>query len=172
MPSSPKAGASSHVRAGDVPDLMTALGRVPDPRARRGRRYPLAGLLAVAVSAVTAGAKSFTAIGEWAAALSTESLAGFGLQTAPEASNLRKLFARVDGTALDAALAVFTWMRVRNIGGRRVVAIDGKTGGASNARRTGRRARRHGVVWARQWTVNRSAVRTSSPDSCADLHGA
>ena len=127
MPSSPKAGASSHVRAGDVPDLMTALGRVPDPRARRGRRYPLAGLLAVAVSAVTAGAKSFTAIGEWAAALSTESLAGFGLQTAPEASNLRKLFARVDGTALDAALAVFTWMRVRNIGGRRMIAIDGKT---------------------------------------------
>ena len=38
MPSSPKAGASSHVRAGDVPDLMTALGRVPDPRARYAGR--------------------------------------------------------------------------------------------------------------------------------------
>lgn len=110
---------------------MTALGRVPDPRARRGRRYPLAGLLTVAVSAVVAGARSFAAIGEWAGALSTESLAALGLDAAPEASNLRKLFARLDGAALDLALAAFAWTRVRDIDGpggmRRVIAIDGKT---------------------------------------------
>lgn len=127
MPSSPKTDASLRARAGDVPDLMTALCRVPDPRARRGRRYPLSGLLAVAISAVVAGAKSFTAIGEWASALSVEALAAFGLDTAPEASNLRKLFARLDGEALDLALAGFAWTRVRDIGTRRVIAIDGKT---------------------------------------------
>lgn len=40
---------------------------------------------------------------------------------------MRKLFARLDAAALDAALAVYAWCRVRQIAGRRVVAIDGKT---------------------------------------------
>lgn len=124
MLSSPKVGAPTIERAGD---LMTALSAVPDPRARRGRRYPLAGLLAVAVSAVVAGAKSFAAIGEWAASLSSESLAALGLQAAPETSNLRKLFARIDAAALDLQLAVYAWCQIRHIGQRRVIAIDGKT---------------------------------------------
>jgi predicted transposase YbfD/YdcC len=100
---------------------------VPDPRDPRGVRYPLAGLLAVAVSAALAGAKSFTAIGEWAAALAADSLACLGLETAPTESNLRKLFARIDTAALDLQLAVFAWTRTRDIQGRRVIAIDGKT---------------------------------------------
>lgn len=124
MPSSPKAGASSPARADD---LLSVLARVPDPRARRGRRYRLAGLLAVAVSAVVAGARSFAAIGEWATALSTESLAALGVDTAPEASNLRKLFARLDAAALDLQLAAYAWTRVHMVSGRRVIAIDGKT---------------------------------------------
>ena len=33
----------------------------------RGRRYSLAGLLAVGIAAVTAGSRSFAAIGQWAA---------------------------------------------------------------------------------------------------------
>lgn len=45
--------------------LLSVLGRVPDPRDPRGVRYPLAGVLAVAVCAVLAGARSFAAIGEW-----------------------------------------------------------------------------------------------------------
>ena len=108
-------------------DLITTLGRVPDPRARPGRRYPLAGLLAVALSAVLAGAKSFAAIGEWAAALSPESLAALGLDTAPEASNLRKLFGRLDAATLDLQLAAYAWCQTKNIDGARVIAIDGKT---------------------------------------------
>ncbi|WP_370321574.1 transposase family protein, partial [Actinoplanes sp. ATCC 53533] len=38
---------------------------VPDPRSPRGLRYPLAGLLAVAVCAVLAGATSVAAIADW-----------------------------------------------------------------------------------------------------------
>jgi hypothetical protein len=106
---------------------LTRLARVPDPRDPRGVRYPLAGLLAVTVSAVLAGARSFTAVGEWAAALATESLTLLGLESVPEESNLRKLFARLDAAALDLQLAVFAWTRIRQIGGRRVIAIDGKT---------------------------------------------
>ena len=43
------------------------LAAVPDPRARRGVRHRLAVILGLAVCAVLAGARSFTAIAEWAA---------------------------------------------------------------------------------------------------------
>ncbi|MEI2775164.1 MAG: transposase family protein [Tetrasphaera sp.] len=123
MPSSPMVDANADVRA----DLLTVLARVPDPRDPRGVRFPLVGMLAVAVSAVLAGAKSFAAIGEFAADLDTVQLGRLGLGKAPVESTLRKLFARLDAAALDVALAVYAWCQVRQIGGRRVIAIDGKT---------------------------------------------
>lgn len=67
MPSSP-AAAAGHERVADLTAFLTVVGAVPDPRARRGVRHSLAQLLAVGVSAVIAGARSFAAIGEWAAA--------------------------------------------------------------------------------------------------------
>jgi len=91
-------------------------------------------MLAVAVSAVLAGARSFTAIGEWAAELPTDSLAGLGLRTPPEESTLRKLFARLDTVALDRQLGVFAWTRTAHVQGRRVIAIDGKTLRGARAR--------------------------------------
>ena len=45
---------------------MAALAEVPDPRARRGIRHRLVTVLAVAVCAVLAGARSYVAIAEWA----------------------------------------------------------------------------------------------------------
>jgi predicted transposase YbfD/YdcC len=83
--------------------------------------------LAVAVCAVLAAATSFAAIGDRALDLGVEQLERLGLEKAPVESTMRKLFARLDAAALDAALAVFAWCRVRQIGGRRVIAIDGKT---------------------------------------------
>jgi hypothetical protein len=47
--------------------LLDLLSQVPDPRDRRGRRHPLAGLLAAGIAAVIAGSRSFAAIGQWAA---------------------------------------------------------------------------------------------------------
>lgn len=97
MPSSPKGGASDLVRAapvGDVADLMTAVGRVRDPRDPRGVRYRLGAVLAVAVCAVLGGARSFAAIGEFAADLTAGQLARLGLDAAPVESTMRKLFAR------------------------------------------------------------------------------
>jgi predicted transposase YbfD/YdcC len=107
--------------------VLAYLGRVPDPRDPRGVRYPLAGVLAVAVCAVMAGARSFAAVGQWAACLGADRLGRLGLGAAPEESTLRKLFARLDAAALDAAVAAFAWTRVRQVAGRLVVAIDGKT---------------------------------------------
>ncbi len=109
--------------------LLTVLEAVPDPRDPRGVRYPLAGMLALAVTATVAGARSFAAIGEWAAAATADQLARFGLTgaTAPVESTLRKLFARLDTDALDTAFGMWMWVRTTLVGGRRVIALDGKT---------------------------------------------
>jgi DDE_Tnp_1-associated len=46
-------------------DLLVVLARVPEPRARRGRRHSLVSVLAAAVCAVLVGACSYVAIAEW-----------------------------------------------------------------------------------------------------------
>jgi predicted transposase YbfD/YdcC len=105
------------------------LRQVPDPRARRGIRHALPGIVAVALAAVVAGSRSFAAIGQWAGELTGEQLAELGLSrsTAPDASTFRKVLARLDATTLDLMIGTFVWTRSRTVGGRRVIAIDGKT---------------------------------------------
>lgn len=140
MPSSPTAPSA---RTSDThsPDARLAdhLARVPDPRKPRGKRYPLSGLLLVAVSAAMAGCRGFTATGECTARLTVAALAGFGLRAAPGESTLHKLFTRIDAAALDAELCLYTWTRTTNVGGRRVIAVDGKT--LRGSRSTTQRAR-------------------------------
>jgi hypothetical protein len=51
----------------ECPGLLERLAMLPDPRDRRGRRHTLASVLAVSAAAVLAGARSVTAIAEWAA---------------------------------------------------------------------------------------------------------
>jgi len=127
MPSSPTCSASVHPTRHER--LLSALETVPDPRDRRGVRYPLVGVLALAVTATIAGCRSFAAIGQWAAATTAEHLAMFGLAgtSAPDESTLRKLFARLDADALDTALGAWMWTRTVVAGARRVIALDGKT---------------------------------------------
>ncbi|WP_033306989.1 transposase family protein [Streptomyces iakyrus] len=43
------------------------LAGLPDPRDRRGRRFPLTAIVTAAAASVLAGARSLTAIGEWIA---------------------------------------------------------------------------------------------------------
>lgn len=124
MPSSLIAPA----RSGHLDEtLLGVLGKVPDPRDPRGVRYPLSGILAVAVCAVLSGARSFAAIGEWAVDLHDDQLGRLGLDRAPVESTMRKLFARLDAAVLDRQIAVLAWCRTRQVEGRRVIAIDGKT---------------------------------------------
>jgi hypothetical protein len=59
--------AAVQAMGGDRARLLPVLAAVPDPRARRGIRHRLAVILGLAVCAVLAGARSFTAIAEWAA---------------------------------------------------------------------------------------------------------
>ena len=119
MPSSPIPAARCHY-------LLDLLAQVPDPRKRRGRRHPLAGLLAVGIAAVIAGSRSFAAIGQWAADAGPETLAVLGAARGPRAA-FRRAFALVSGDVLDRVLGAWLWTRAVQAGGRLVIAIDGKT---------------------------------------------
>jgi predicted transposase YbfD/YdcC len=127
------------------PSLLAYLAAVPDPRRRRGVRHRLVAVLAVAVCAVLAGARSFTAIGEWAADVPVGVLAALGVRAdpwrvlrPPDEATVRRVLTDVDGDALDAAIG--GWLRrlappaapprVEPPTPRRAwpaVAVDGKT---------------------------------------------
>ena len=74
-------GGSEDVMPERCSDLVTCLAGLPDPRDRRGQRYRLASVLAVAVCAVLAGAKSLAAIGEWAADAPWDVLVALGVRS-------------------------------------------------------------------------------------------
>jgi hypothetical protein len=65
--------------SGQCPSLLESLARVPDPRDPRGVRHTLTSLLLAAVAAVLAGARSFTAVGEWVAGMRRPSWLGLAL---------------------------------------------------------------------------------------------
>src|SRR5580658_560457 len=119
---------SSSMTAARSQYLLDLLAQVPDPRKRRGRRHPLAGLLAVGIAAVIAGSRSFSAIGQWAADAGPEVLAVLGAARGPaEESTFRRAFALVSADVLDRVLGAWLHTRAMQAGGRLVIAIDGKT---------------------------------------------
>lgn len=116
--------------------LLGALSQVPDPRDARGVRHGLPTILAMALAAVLAGHTSFSAIGQWIADAGQKTLGTLGARRdpatgrylGPDEKTVRRLCARLDGDALDAALG--WWLH------RRAVLA------ASARSRTGRRPAR------------------------------
>ncbi|MEV0129401.1 ISAs1 family transposase [Dactylosporangium sp. NPDC050688] len=133
--------------------LPTALGAVPDPRARRGIRHRLAVVLTAAVCAVVAGHRSYTAIGEWVADLpaATALLLGIDTDRRPSEAMIRRLLQAVDPDLLAAAIG--TWLTTRipapAPGTRPAIAVDGKTIRGSRTRHT---TARHVLAAADQHT--------------------
>lgn len=118
------------------PSLVEALTAVPDRRDPRGVVHPLAGVLATAVAAVLAGARSAAAVAEWANDAPQQVLAGLGawrdpftgVYRAPDESTFRRILAGVDADALDDTVS--RWIvasRRAMTTGRRVYSVDGKT---------------------------------------------
>src|SRR5712691_6604766 len=120
-----------------VPGLLEVLAQVPDPRMRRGRRFGLVFVLAVAVVCVLAGAKGFREIGDQAADLPQELLAVLGGRPhvlrrriiAPSEKRIRTLLQALDAALLDEVTG--TWLRALAAAGRldgllTAIAIDGK----------------------------------------------
>lgn len=108
--------------------LLDLLERLPDPRARRGRRHSVGSLVAVAVCAVLTNAQGFTAIAEWARDAGRRRLARLGMgRGVADESTFRRVFARLDADALDRLLGAWAVTKAMVVGGKRVYAIDGKS---------------------------------------------
>jgi len=125
-------GRSGPDLAGAAPEgLLEALAQVPDPRHRRGIRYPLVPVLAVSVCAMLAGARSYAAIAEWAADAPPRLRARLGLPgPVPDLVTIWRVLTSVDPAALDAAAGSWVAAQLaarRRPGRRAVLAVDGKT---------------------------------------------
>jgi predicted transposase YbfD/YdcC len=124
-------------------DLRGYLAQIADPRHRRGRRHALGAVLAVAVAAVLAGARSLAAIGEWAADAPQPVLAALGVRRdplrrvwrPPDEATVRRVLARIDPDALDHVIGRWLADQQPQVSPsplparapRRVVAVDGTT---------------------------------------------
>src|SRR6266508_560677 len=134
-PSSPIDPAIGHLLAAvqsvgsDRATVLSVLAAVADPRARRGIRHRLETILAVAVCAVLAGARSFVAIAEWAADADTKTREQLGIAGAvPSESTIRRTLQRLDADAFDDRVGA--WAQQRTMpppDERRLIAVDGKT---------------------------------------------
>ena len=110
--------------------LKEVLEGVTDPRDRRGVRHPLVSVLCLAVTGILAGCRSLTAIWEHAADLEPADLGALGLEEGralPSESTIRRVLQDLDPGDLDARLTSWFFTRTGTIGGRRVIAVDGKT---------------------------------------------
>ncbi|WP_295702378.1 ISAs1 family transposase [Lapillicoccus sp.] len=127
MSSSPTTRAPA--QAPSRPELLTLLESVPDHRSARGVRHLLPAILAVGLAAVLAGARSFAAIGEWAVDQSEPAMALLGVtgRARPSESTIRRAMAGLHADRLDQIIGAFVWTRTHLVGGRRVIALDGKT---------------------------------------------
>ncbi|MGK5446737.1 ISAs1 family transposase [Streptomyces radiopugnans] len=103
---------SDPARPDELPGLLDRLSRLPDPRRLRGRRHRPSYVLALAACAVLAGAKSLTAIAEWAADAPDRLLLHCGATLrdpdrpyrAPSEATVRRILQRIDGDALATAI--------------------------------------------------------------------
>jgi hypothetical protein len=92
-------------------DLLAVVGQLSVPRKPRGRRHGLAVVLTLATCAVLAGARSFTAIGEWSADAGQTVAGLLGVVRVPEESTFRRVFTALDADAPDAALGAWAARR-------------------------------------------------------------
>jgi predicted transposase YbfD/YdcC len=121
----------------EVAGLLEVLAQIPDPRKRRGRRFALVFVLAVAACCALAGAKTYREIGDQAADLPQDVLARLGGRVhplgrriiAPSEKRLRTLIQALDAEALDKIIGA--WLRALAQAGKldgllTAIAIDGK----------------------------------------------
>jgi predicted transposase YbfD/YdcC len=111
--------------------LAAAFTRVPDPRRAASVAYPLAAILALAVTAILANQLSELAIAQWATRQPAERLRRLGFLggRTPCQSTLQRLFCKLDGQALAEALSAHfapVAVPLPVVAGSQGVAIDGK----------------------------------------------
>jgi len=114
--------------------LVHHITGLADPRGKRGRRYPLAAMLSLAVAATLCGAQGYCAMAEWGRSQGAELARSLGFTRArtPCAATFCLLLRRLDRQALEACLGqwvaqVLAALPPAKAGGPPGLAIDGKT---------------------------------------------
>ena len=112
--------------------LIEILAEVPDFRKKRGKRYSLASILALACAAILCGYKSYGAIAEWSQHYGGELAGALGFKEGktPSVGTLHTIFRYLDKAALETkrnewAEAVLSLTPPPKSG--QALAIDGKT---------------------------------------------
>jgi hypothetical protein len=113
-------------------DLHRRLRALPDCRRARGQRHRLTTVLTIAIAAVLAGSRGYTAIAEWAARLTQKQLkrlrARYNSRTErfepPSEPTIRRILQSVDVGSVDASLS--DWLLGLTEDGD-AVAVDGKS---------------------------------------------
>ena len=108
--------------------LFDVLCGVPEPRKARGLRHQIQSVLAAAVCATLAGARSMTAIAEWAAEQSRETLMRLGSTRGrpPSERTFRRVLHLVDVGELDRRTGQWMAQQQQRMAGQGL-ALDGKT---------------------------------------------
>jgi hypothetical protein len=121
------------MQAKEIATLVEVLRKLPDPRQRQGMRHPKLSLLTICVVAVLSGARSFTAIAQWAQACTQSELERLRCRRDPRSRRymppseptIRRFLQSIDAAAVDTAVGA--WLQGLLQGDRGAVAIDGKT---------------------------------------------
>jgi DDE_Tnp_1-associated/Transposase DDE domain len=85
--------------------LLSFLAAVPDPRSRHGRQHPLSAILALVCCAIMCGAKSYTAIAQWARDQDIGLMHRLGFtRRPPKMGGIRKVLIALNSKAFEDAL--------------------------------------------------------------------
>lgn len=112
--------------------LLDILTEVPDPRHKKGKRYPLVSILALIVIGLMSNHKGYTSIATWIRDQAEVAKAlGFKSRKTPCAATLHNLFKRLDVVSLEASLTKWVFSKLEDLQVFKTqhlegVAIDGK----------------------------------------------
>jgi len=110
--------------------LFDALSSIPDHRTRKGRRYPLAAILAITIAAMLSGANDLRAVFRWGRRLSPKALQALGIdkkrKKAPCHATYHYVFKELSLGNLTRALGGMVQMEDAPDDRLNHIAIDGK----------------------------------------------
>jgi predicted transposase YbfD/YdcC len=113
--------------------LLATLLEIPDPRQARGRRHPLAAMLALMCAAMLCGYRSDSAIADWGRCYGQKLAQALGFTHAktPCAATLHHVLRKLDGPLVEAAWGAWAESVLAALppaaGELEAIALDGKT---------------------------------------------
>jgi hypothetical protein len=110
-------------------ELLATLAAIPDPRGRKGRRHPLAAMLAATICGILTGATGCTAIAQWIRNQDTEFWHALGFTRRPPTTNCyRDLLLAIPAETLENAIRQWAGSLLpAQPDELRPAALDGKT---------------------------------------------